>query len=126
MKQSKAGRGSWIIKEVKKKWHTLWRLSAASGAINQATASGRRPQTKVKSKAMPQLESNFSFNVTSLVFEKQHQQQELRVSTGAAATATTAITMAQQMRQQQQPQQREILEESAKSKTRCELLMPHR
>lgn len=125
MKQSKAGRGSWSIKEVKKKWHTLWRLSAASGAINQATASGRRPQTKVKSKAMAQLESNFSFNVTSFVFEKQHQQQELRVSTGAAATTT--IPMAQQMRQQQrQEQQREILEESAKSKTRCELLMPHR
>lgn len=76
---------------------------------------------------MAQLESNFSFNVTSLVFEKQHQQQELPVNTGAAATATTTITMAQQMRQQQrQHQQREILEESAKSKTRCELLMPHR
>lgn len=30
------------------------------------------------------------------------------------------------MRQKQQQQQRETLEESAKSKTRCELLMPHR
>lgn len=84
--------GRWSVERVKKMWHTLWRLSAASGAINQATASGRRPQTKVKSKETPQLESNFSFNVTSLVFEKK---------TPAAAGAHRIQL---RVKQEQQPQ----------------------